>query len=341
MRNIIHEIEMKRGRYNNNDSFVLIRQLENYETQFKGYSPIVNFDFDPGFDFESVHFIPVMICSAFESFFKAAIKEIIDLKRTNKERIEKIPEVRDFKSNVLFWDECTAKEISLGDVISHILQIKGIESIDFIFSCLTNTKFIDFLKSFIISSKNKDTIEIERCWLENYNVIIKDINSIYRLRNIICHEFGFWIDIEKETILRYLKNSIAFLKHVNFYFNSLYNPTPGKNNRIKELTITKKSFLGKQKQLEELVTKVFETSNNLGYDMRYDDSFRNEMVLWKKHRKKLAKSNCEIYMSTKNYPLMYWSNMESITTEKIDSLLKRHEALFFEAEVHSKVQKFD
>jgi hypothetical protein len=33
--------------------------------------------------------------------------------------------------------------------------------------------------------------------------------------------------------------------------------------------------------------------------------------------------------------------MEQITTEKIDSLLKRHEALFFEAEVHSKVQRFD
>ena len=88
--------------------------------------------------------------------------------------------------------------------------------------------------------------------------------------------------------------------------------------------------------------KISEAFDELGYDTEpYEDAFVNEMILWRQYRKRLAKSNCEIYSGSTNFKSMYWFNMERITDERIDSLYKQNEALFFEAELHSKVQRFD
>jgi len=62
-RNIIHEIEMKRVRYNHNESFALIQQLKDYQSMLENNAPKSNFDY------QHYYLIPVTICSAFESFF--------------------------------------------------------------------------------------------------------------------------------------------------------------------------------------------------------------------------------------------------------------------------------
>jgi hypothetical protein len=332
--NIIHQIEMKRVRYNHNEGFALIQQLKDYESMLQN-------DTSKGtFDYQHYHSIPVAICSVFESFFRAAIKDLIDLNIAKNKRLIKINGIRNFRFNFSFWNEIKEKEISLGEVVSILVKIKKIKSINALLSILLDLDFLPALKSFTYSSKS--TLEAEEYWTNNYNQILRDIDSIYELRNILCPEFGFWVEVKKETLFRYLKHSILFLEQVNRYLYRLHNPLQKKSRKIKEETIAKRSFIESEKELDQLIAKISKVSDELGYDIGpFEEAFTKEIILWKQYRKKLARSNCEMYIGTENFWPVYWRNMEFITREKIDSLLKLNESLFFEAEIHSKVQKFD
>ncbi len=111
---------------------------------------------------------------------------------------------------------------------------------------------------------------------------------------------------------------------------------------MREETAAKRRFMQTEKQLDQLIKKILEAFDELGYDTEpSEEDFKNEIILWKQYRKKLSKSNCEKYMGVTNFKSMYWLNMERITDEKIDSLFKQNESLFFEVEINSKVQRFD
>jgi hypothetical protein len=331
--NIIHQIEMKRVRYNRNESFNLIHELKEYQ------SLLENITSKGTLIHQSYDLIPVKICSAFETFFRAAIKDLIDSNIAKNQRLMKIDEIKTFRFNFSLWDEIKKKEISVGELASELVKIKKTEGINFLLSKLLDLSFLPTLKSF--SNSLKATSEAENYWTNHYNQILKDINSVYDLRNILCHEFGFWVEVKKET-LRYLKHSIVFLEQSNRYLSHLRNPLQKKSGKVKEETMAKKNFVQKEKELDMLVAKIVKVTNELGYEMHpFEEAFAREIGLWKQYRKKVAKSNCEVYIGTSNFKSMYWSNMEFITREKIVSLLELNESLFFEAEIHSKVQKFD
>ena len=52
-------------------------------------------------DYNIYQFIPVTVCSAFESFFRFNIEELIDTKRIEWQRILKIDEMKTFKCDIL------------------------------------------------------------------------------------------------------------------------------------------------------------------------------------------------------------------------------------------------
>ena len=153
-------------------------------------------------------------------------------------------------------------------------------------SILLDLDFLIAIKSFRHSAKSPTFLEVEEYWLNNYNQILKDIDSTYDLRNILCHEFGFWIEVTKETLFRYLKHSIIFLQQVDMYLYRLHNPLQKKSRKVKEETIARRSFMQREKELDELIAKISEVTDQLGYDRGpLEDAFSNEMILWKQYRK--------------------------------------------------------
>jgi hypothetical protein len=152
-RNIIHEIEMKRVRYNHNESFTLIQQLKDYES-------ILENDISKGnFDYQHCHLIPVKICSAFESFFRSAIKDLIDLNIAKKKKLMQMDEIKNFRFDFSLWNEIKTKEISLGVLVSVLIRIKKIKSINALLSILLDLDFLAALKSFTYSIKSPRFLE--------------------------------------------------------------------------------------------------------------------------------------------------------------------------------------
>ncbi|MEO6456641.1 MAG: hypothetical protein ABIN97_21380 [Ginsengibacter sp.] len=334
-RNIINEIELKRVRSNKFKS--IVHDLKEFEQTIHKANVTSSYDLFP------FQLIPVNICSAFETFFKEQITLLIDQNHVGITRVEMLDEVKLFKPDLSFIHKVISQKISLGELVSHLVSIKKIERINNVFSVLINTDFLNSLKHLKTSFTYDAHLSLMNWWRRNYNEIIKDIDSLYRLRNIICHEHDAVISISKDTLLRYLKNSIVFLEITSIYLDSLIAPIKSKRKKVSELTLAKREFIKLENELGNLADKICDYSNKVRYDTAYlIINLRDEMVLWKQHRKKIAKSNCELYCTQRaSYCSMYWFNMQIITDEKIKTLKDRHEDLFAEVESYSKLQTFN
>ncbi len=209
--NIVHQIEMRRARYNHNEGFALIQQLKNFEDVMK--SCLLKKDFSD----QHYYSIVVTICSAFETFFRSAIKNFIDKRHISPKRLLQIDIIKNYHIDLNTCSELMEKEISVGEVASELVKLNGMKNINTLLSILLDFHLIPALTSFHYPTKSRGLINAEDYWLNNYQQIFKDIDSVYEIRNIHCHEFGFWIEIKKDTFLRYLKHSIIFLERVDTF----------------------------------------------------------------------------------------------------------------------------
>jgi len=332
-RNIVNEIELKRVRINKFKS--IVHDLKEFEKTMNKANVTSTYDLFP------LQFIPINICSAFETFFKEQIIVLIDQSRIDISRIEILEEIKVFKLDFSVIHKVISEKISVGELVSHLVSIKKISSINNVFSILLNIDFFYGLKHL----KNCFTYEahliLMNYWRQNYNEIMKDIDSLYRFRNIICHEYDAVVNIKKNVLLRYLKNSIVFLEVTSLYLEALMTPIKIKRKKISDLNVAKRDFQNLEKKLDDLVDKICDYSNKALYDMAYlIINLRDELFLWKQYRRKLAKSNCELYGMANGKCTMYWFNMQIITDEKIKLLKDRHNDLFDEVEKYSKTQTF-
>lgn len=337
-RNIIKEVESKRVRHN----FASIAGANYAIEDLKNLEKIVNsISLSNTYDLFPFNYLPVSICSSFETFFRFEINTLIDTPGFDIQRINLLKEVKDFKLGLVITDEMVKRKISTGELVSHLVKINSILSIDRIISCLTQRNFFKTLRNFETSYKSEWYLTLIDYWRKNYNQIIKDLKTVYELRNIACHEFGYIIDISKEVLYRYLRNSIVFLDMTSLYLNRPYSAVQPKELKLSELTRSKRSFQKSEKQLEDLVTQICEATTKVWFDtVSLTSDLQSEIFLWKQHRKKLAKTLTEEYCTPPSDYWMYWNNMEMLTIEKISTLSERYQYLFTEIECSSNIQSF-
>jgi hypothetical protein len=333
-RNIISEIESKRVRINRYKS--IIHDLKEFEE--RSNKNLVSLS-DDSFSSE---LIPVKICSSFETFFREQIIFLIDRNHTDISKIELLDEIKAFRFDLCFTHQIISKKSSLGEFVSHLVSLKNINNINRIFSCLLNVDFLRSLELLETPFTYDAHLALMNYWKSNCNQIMKDLNSLYQYRNIICHAYDAAVNISKDVLLRYLKNDIIFLEITSFYFDCLIIPVKINSKKLSALMLAKKDFIKSENELNNLVDRICDYSNKVWYDMGYlISNLRDEITLWQKYRKELAKSNCELYYMQGTSCSMYWFNMQIITEEKIKTLEDRYEDLFDEVEKYSKTQTFN
>lgn len=258
------------------------------------------------------------------------------------QRLNLLEEIKDFKPGLPIVKEMVHKKISIGELVSHLIKINSISSINRVFSYLLQTDFLHALKTMETNYKSEDYLLLIDYWRKNYNQIIKDLQSVYELRNIACHEFGYIIEVSKEVLQRYLKNGTVFLQIAGSYLSKLdYNPQ-FKKSRTSDVTRAKRSFQKSEIQLDELIEKICQATQKVWFDTVYLTSdLENEIFLWRQYRKKVVKTIGEMWGASTSDREMYWNNMEMLTIEKISTLSNRYQYLFDEIESSSKIQSFE
>lgn len=132
---------------------------------------------------ELYKYFPVALVVTIEGFFRETIGELIDNHAFYR---EKLHQFKDFKFNIEPILAIEASKISIGDLVSHLLPLNNLTDINKTMKTFTNRNFIKDIKALINIAYEKKTASKK----DNANLVFKNLNKMFRLRNIICHELS-------------------------------------------------------------------------------------------------------------------------------------------------------
>lgn len=334
-RNIVPELERRRDRFSGYNSYfdsIVIYDLKLYQEgltkEDKGFEPLSLF-----------YQLPVIICSSVESYFKTIIKKLIDSNRISIDRFNKLYEIQAFHIDVSVMAAILQNKISKGELVSYLVKVNNVTNINAILSDAFNMDFFKELKRIDHKGYPKFYYQNICYWNENIDEIFKDIESVYVLRNIVCHEFSFDIEIRTQSLNRYLKNNIVFLEIVDLFINNLFKEKS--QSKLSGLEMAKMRFNESDQMLDKLIEKIFDSSGKLWYDLGPTlDSLNDEVNLRRTQCRKIARNNCEMYKGAKRYKEMYWNKLHELTNEMINLFERRFADIIKEADSYSRKQSF-
>lgn len=242
-------------------------------------------------------YIPIKIVACFESFFREVYKEIIDNHKFRKN----LSNITKLKNTSIDFDILSAfheNEVSIGEYFAYLFPCSKFEDIDTIMSSLLEINFSKELKE------------------ELGNDILKSINEIFRLRHMLCHEVSQSRDINKETIIRYLKDSCKFIDcSEKVYYRKLY---PKELNTTYDMQMNvAEEFYAVEKELDDLIQRIRNLYIPEWYMMSKDLDYIED---WKKYREKRALLESKMCEGGSIYSIVYTHRLIDTTRTFIKEL---------------------
>jgi hypothetical protein len=318
-RNIVNEIISIRERSEFNSRYDFTFRLEDIERAFSE-----NLDYNGDFNDELLKYIPIATVACFESFFRSAIKEIIDFGKPFLDNVGKFNQAKNVKFDFEIINAFRAKEVTVGEFVSHILPCNNYEDIDSNLSILANINFTTSLKDFKRESMYQKLNESTKLFSENSDKIIADIKRTFELRHIFCHEFATNLKIDKDEIIKCYTSSKIFLNHTNqFIWHLLYPNAPQTQSAMN--IAASKQFEKLESELAELIITIKETVNQnevRGFD---NELFDASMEQWKRYRKSVAELEANKFREGTIFSMILSNSLSSTTQKQITSLKEQYE----------------
>jgi len=318
-RNLLQEISLVKSRTEYNYRHDFSTRLNEIEYTFNE-----SLNYNGNFNKELLKYIPIATVACFEAFFRSVYKELVDFGKPFSDNVTKFNQARNVKFDFDIVNAIQSKTVTTGEFISHILPCNNFKDINSNMSLLIEKDFTKELKNF-----EKESIfeEIEKTVVEfkkSSDQVITDINKIFELRHIFCHEFATNIKIDKEEILRCFANSKLFLNQTNYFIWELLYPGAPETQTDMKIQYHKE-FEVIDEELAQLITLIKKACNkeySLGLDIiLFDESIDQ----WKNYRDSKAKSEASIVDGGSMYPTVYASSLKRTTKEKIESLKDQYE----------------
>jgi len=133
---------------------------------------------------ELLRYIPIALVSCMEGFFRLAVRQLVD------ECPRYLPNIRKLDLAPLSMEALIAihgKQVSLGELISHSISVKSLESVNTFMSRLTDSDFLSEIKTTRINPPGKPnavTIEPQANW------VFHGVTETFRYRHVFCHELA-------------------------------------------------------------------------------------------------------------------------------------------------------
>ncbi len=158
--------------------------------------------------------------------------------------------------------------------------------------------------------------------------IIQSVKKTYELRHIFCHEFANTLNINEEEIIRDFENCKLFLEQTNNYIAELLYPNYPETQMDINIEAGEK-FEIKNAELEKLIETIKQLIKKDEFDTeRFNESNFDECIeQWKHYRKLHAEYKASRYRKGSIFPMIYSSDMEFVTEEKIKSLKTEFEEM--------------
>lgn len=313
-RNYINEITSVKSRSEYTTLYDFSRKLEDIESAFNK-----SLNDDENLAGELIKYIPIATVACFEAFFRSVYKELIDSGKPFRDNVTKLDKAKIEKFDFNIVDAIQTKTFTIGEFISHQLTCNSFADISHNLTALTGSDFPKQIKMF----KNKR--ENSNKFIKNSDQIIGDIERIFELRHIFCHEFATNLKVDKDKIWSYFTSAKVFLEHTNdFIWNKLYPDAP--KTEAEMPAHATKEFEATESKLSELIETIKKAcKKDFPLNSR---GFNTTIAEWKKYRETKANFDASPYKSWQGvmHYLIYIGSKRITTEEKIESLKKEYES---------------
>lgn len=259
------------------------------------------------------HF-PIAMVAYMESLFREYVKELIDFGYPYSENA-KIFNKSEIKFDFQIVTEIQSKTISVGDFISHLLPLSNLENINYTMTTLIGKDFLHSLKS-VVDSWPDDENKIYEPILKNASAVYQDVKRTFELRHIYCHEYTGLDIVEPELIKTSFHSTKLFLEATSCLIRHLVAPNaPQTQSAMNQLAFDEFN------QAEAEMNKIYEEVIN-GLSVRHKSKLEDAQTHWVKVREKQVDLLANQFEGGSIFPLIYYSEMKSLTNLRIDELKK-------------------
>jgi len=161
---------------------------------------------------ELIKYFPIGVVAVLEAFFRSAIAELVDHGPPYSENAACFEKDKGLRLDFALVLAIQGKKITLGELVGHLVPCKSLEDIDRNMSTVLQTSFLERLTT----TTDRWAVEVEGAErnpiIQDVARIFGDVEEIFRLRHVYCHEIA---DLEKPdpvNIRRCFESSSIFLK---------------------------------------------------------------------------------------------------------------------------------
>lgn len=258
------------------------------------------------------HF-PIAIVAHMESLFREFVKELIDFGYPYSKNAENLK--AEIKFDFKIVTEIQGKTITIGDLISHLLPLSKLEYINHTMTTLIGEDFLNRLKS-VVDSWPDDKSQTYEPIIKDASKVYQDVEKTFELRHIYCHEFTSNDLVEPEIIKRCFDNTRLFLEATSCLIRHLIAP-----NAPKTQAAMNQLAIDEFNQAEAEMNKIYEqVLNVLSIGRKWQlEEVQNQ---WVDFRQKQVSFLAKNFQGGSIFPLIYYSEMNSLTNQRINELKK-------------------
>ena len=279
------------------------------------------------YNYELYKYFPISLVACAEYFFRTTFKELIDYGSPFFDRVEKLNKLQTFKLDLKILQSIQGKEITVGELISHILPLNNLNDIESTMSILINRDFLHELRFFEIKEERMPLLFTQTRALKNfknnYDKVIKDINATFELRHVYCHELPLLregLDFDKSVIVSCFKNTADFLIASSEYVTELLQPNyPLRQGEMNEYAAKENDKA--QKKMEQVYINLMNI---------IDDKQKNDLEMAQEKWGEYRNSNAELAANFGGeggtiWPMLYSYESQSIIEERTKKLEQLYE----------------
>jgi hypothetical protein len=197
-------------------------------------------------DRDFLELIPIRLVAANESFFKDTIGGLIDQDIKyfeNAKRLTKKMGVRIDLDEIFYL---TKSKYSIGELISYSLKYSSIDTIISNYNEITGIDIYQTLEQSVKSIIDYDPSSAEELLIVNSKRpfdkgrVIKNINELYEIRNVIAHDFNTTrhkLELTVDKIKEFILDNCLFIECVSTIGTDIIYSNEESEKRINELKI--------------------------------------------------------------------------------------------------------
>jgi len=262
---------------------------------------------------ELTKYFPVALIACVESYFRMAIKDLIDAGEPFLTNAEKTAASVKLDFSVL--RAVHGKAVTVGELVAHNVQLSRLEHIDSLLSGFLGASFLGALRTTTNRWAHEDLSESLAPILPNPDEVFADVTRTFELRHIICHEIASAYKIEADEVARCFESCVAFLRAADEFISETIHPNAPFTQTDMNIAAGQ-SLAAKRANLAEAVVVVRDRLDTLELA-----AFDESQVKWEAY--------CAAWVnfvvgeranSGTIWPLIYASESEAVVSRRLDEI---------------------